>query len=157
MVFVIPNLPPDIAGTLVDAAGAPVAFGFIDINPINGGFGQQERTDASGHWAVYHMAPDHYRVTASAPSRGVAMAEFDSPKADVKLVLGGTGRIEGTTPSLAEGSFELAMQGCDEAIALAHAPRLVAVHDGHFAIDDVPACHLLATATWQGEEVEVAT
>ena len=155
--FRIPNQPPDIAGTLVDANGAPVALGFIDINPVDGGFGQQERTDANGRWAVYHMPAGHYRVTATAPARGVIATELDAPRTDVKLVLGGTGRIEGKTTTLAEGSFELTMSTCDNAVNLPHAPRLVAVHEGHFTIDDVPACDLVAMASWQGVETEVVT
>ncbi len=155
VVFAIPNLPPDIAGTLVDAAGEPVAFGYIDINPVDGGFSQQERSDAAGKWAVYHMPPNHYRILATAPSKGVVAMEVDAPKTDVKLVLGGTGRLEGTTTGLVDGSFELALQTCDGVLALPHAPRLVAVQGGKFALDDVPACALTASASWQGEESEV--
>ena len=152
VVFAIPDLPPDIAGTLVDAAGEPVAFGYIDVSPVDGGFSQQERSDMAGKWAVYHMPPKRYRITATTSSKGVVAMEIDAPKVDVKLVLGGTGRIEGTTTGLVEGSFELTLQTCDGILALPHAPRLVAVHGGKFAIDDVPACGLYASAAWQGEE-----
>ena len=155
VVFQIPNQAPDIAGTLVDAGGEAVAFGFIDVNPVDGGFGQQERTDAQGRWAVYHMPAARYRITAPSPSRGVVATEIVAPNTNVKLALGGTGRIEGTTTTLAEGSFELSLQVCDGLVGLPHAPRLVAVHGGKFAVDDVPACALTATATWQGEDQEL--
>ena len=39
---------------VVDEHGAPVPFAFVDLQPQSpGGIGQQERTDADGHWQEY--------------------------------------------------------------------------------------------------------
>jgi len=61
VVFTLPDRGPDIEGVLVDATGAPVPFGHIDLAPLDGGIAQQERTDGSGRWAVLSM-PDRKSV-----------------------------------------------------------------------------------------------
>lgn len=162
VVFQLPQQQPDIAGTLVDEHGAPVAFAFIDLAPLApDGVGQQERTDAEGRWQVYKMPPGDYRITASAPQHGVAVSTVHAPAKDVTLQLGGVGRIEGTTALLANGTFELAAAACTLAsdngnvasIALPQQHRLVQVVGGRFTIDEVPACAFVGLATWRGKNV----
>ncbi len=157
VVFRLGNDRPVLEGVLVDAAGAPVAGAFVDLAPVDpdspGGFGQQERTDAQGRWAAYLMPAGRYRVTAQVDGRGIAQATFTSPSSGLRLVLGGTGRIEGTAPRLASGSFELALGTCSDGggtIGLPEGRRFVQVTGGTFVVDDVPACALSFAATWRG-------
>lgn len=154
VVFQLPDRRPDLEGVLVDKAGRPVAFGYLDLRPLDpGGIGQQERADADGRWQVYSMPPGRYRVIAHADGRGVADTTVVSPRDGIRLELGGTGRLEGTTPRLASGSFEIALERCGDdpaAIALPQLPRLVTVTGGRFSIDDLPACDLTFSALWRG-------
>ena len=155
VVFQLPAKGPDIDGVLLDAQGQPVPLAYVDIAPLDDGFGQQERADAQGHWSVYNMVPGRYHITATAPGRGVVTQDIVSPVSNVRLQLSGTGRLEGTTGELADGSFEVSLETCDS-VNLAHQPRLVAVHDHHYAIEDLPACALTLTASWHGDETPVA-
>src|SRR5262249_47188478 len=138
----------------VDQAGAPVGATFLDLQPLGrGGINQQERTDAAGHFEVYHVLPGRYRIIAQAEGRGVAAQTITSPTSGVRLELSGTGRIEGTTPRLTSGSFELLLGTCVSAtgtIALPQSHRVVTVADGHFTVDDLPACELSFGTLWQG-------
>ena len=167
VVFQLASRTPDIEGVLVDERGQPVPFAFVDFAPQDqGGIGQQERTDADGRWQVFNMPAGAYRATASAPGHGVTVADVQSPQHDITLTLGGTGRIEGTTTLLANGTFELADVQCADVmrgrngISLTQQHRLVQVIGGHFTIDDVPACTILGRASWREQrvrfEVEVA-
>lgn len=157
VVLPLPDRHPDLEGVLVDKAGQPVGFAFVDLRPLDpGGVGQQERTDASGKWEVYSAPPGRYRVTTHVEDRGVASATIVSPRDGVRLELGGTGRLEGTTPRLASGSFELVLESCfdgSEMIALPEARRLVTVTGGRFAIEDLPACELSFAALWHGQSI----
>ena len=162
VVFRLQDKPPDIEGTLADETGAPVPFAFVDFAPQDpGGIGQQERTDAAGHWQVFNMPPGRYRVSASAPGHGVTTSAVLAPKRDVALQLGGVGRIEGTTTLLANGTFELSDVVCADSgrarngIMLAQQHRLVQVVAGRFTIDDVPACTIWAQATWRDQHVRI--
>jgi hypothetical protein len=156
VVFRLPDRDPDMAGVLVDRAGAPVGFAFIDVAPFApraGSIAQQERTDAAGRWAVYHMAPGRYRLTAHAEGRGVTTTTIASPRTGVRLELGGVGRLEGATTRLASGSFELVLATCNEggdAIPLPPSRRLVTVSGGRFTVDDLPACELAFAVIWHG-------
>lgn len=154
VVFSLPERHPDIAGILVDKAGEPVGSAFVDLQPLDpGGIGQQERTDETGHWEVFHMPAGRYRITAQAEGRGVTTQTVASPQTGVRLELGGTGRIEGTT-QLPSGSFEVVLRACRDdgaLIPLPQAPRLVTVTDGHFTIDNIPACELSFSAIWRGK------
>jgi hypothetical protein len=156
VVFELPDRRPDIAGVLVDAAGRPVGFSFVDLRALEpGGISQQERTDGSGRWEVYSMPPGPYRVVAHAAG-GVASTTLVAPRDGVRLELGGTGRLEGTAPRLASGSFELVLDSCvadGERISLAQSRRLVTVTGGRFAIGDLPACELGFSAIWRGRPV----
>lgn len=156
VVFQLTDRSPDLEGVLVDRAGQPVGFGFVDLRPLDpGGVGQQERTDASGAWQVHSVPPGRYRIASYVEGRGVASAIVASPRDGVRLELGGTGRLEGTT-RLARGSFELALESCNdgtELIALPQSRRLVTVTGGRFAVDDLPACELAFTALWHGRSV----
>jgi hypothetical protein len=154
VIFQVPDRRPDLEGVLVDQAGAPVAFTYVDLAPLDpGGIAQQERTDAAGRWEVFEAPSGRYRVTAQADGRGVASAVVVSPRDGIRLELGGTGRLEGTTTRLATGSFELALGTCLEAIGqipVNQTRRLITVTGGRFAIDDLPACQLSFNAIWHG-------
>ena len=89
--------------------------------------------------------------------------EIDAPQTQVRLQLGGTGRIEGTASRLTNGSFELVFVACLDdsgAMRLSAERRLVTVTGGRFAVDDVPACDLQYVASWRGRprpgRIEVA-
>jgi len=162
VVFKLQDKLADIEGTLADETGAPVPFAFVDFAPQDpGGIGQQERTDAAGHWQVFNMPPGRYRVSASAPGHGVTVETVLAPKRDLALQLGGVGRIEGTTTLLANGAFELSDMMCADSgrarsgIMLAQQHRLVQVVGGRFTIDDVPACTIWAQATWRDQHVRI--
>lgn len=162
VVFKLSDKVADIEGTLVDESGAAVPFAFVDFAPQDpGGIGQQERTDAEGHWQVFNMPPGRYRVSSSAPGHGVTAQAVVAPKHDVALQLGGVGRIEGTTTLLANGTFELSDVVCADSgrarsgIMLAQQHRLVQVIGGRFTIDEVPACTIWALATWRDQHVRI--
>jgi hypothetical protein len=157
VVFQLPDRRPDLEGVLVDQAGEPVGLTFVDLAPLDpGGVAQQERTDETGRWAVYHLPPGRYRVTAQAEGRGVTTQTITAPRSRVRLALGGTGRIEGTTPRLATGSFELVLGTClaeGGMVAVPQARRLVTVTRGRFTVDDLPACELAFGAIWHGRRI----
>ena len=159
VVFQLPDQRPDLEGVLVDAAGAPVPGAYLDLFALDpGGLNQQERSDAQGRWAAYSMPAGRYRVTAHADGKGVAHAAITSPSAGTRLVLGGTGRLEGTTPRMHRGSFELVAMTCgdpggEDMVWLPPTRRLVSVADGHFSVDDVPACALVFSASAQGAPI----
>lgn len=152
--FKIPTRAADIEGVLVDHDGQPVPFAFVDLAPLDpGGIGQQERTDAEGRWGVYAMPAGRYTLTAEASERGVATLQVASPQTGIRVVLGGTGRIEGTTTTLVDGSFELQLAACrtdTASIEIGGQRRLVAVKRGRFEVENVPACDLTFLAMWQG-------
>lgn len=154
VVFQLPERRPDIEGVLVDKAGEPVGFAFVDLAPLDrGGIAQQERTDAGGHWQVFSMPPGRYRITAQAEGRGVAISTVVAPRDGVRLELGGTGRLEGTTTRLASGSFELLVGTCVDPSGMVPLPqsrRLVTVTGGRFTVDDLPACELSFGVSWRG-------
>lgn len=149
--------PPVLSGIMVDASGAPVANGYIDIQPLepNGTFGQQERTDASGRWALYHVPAGAYHVDAQVEGLGVASQELTAPASDVRLVLGGIGRLELDIQGVPAGRTAIAVElsGCLDGdgrmIQLGHRQRMVRVEDGHATLDGVPACDLMFSLQWQ--------
>lgn len=151
--FSLPEQTPDADGELVDPAGQPVRFSFVDVRALDrDGISQQERTDETGRWEVYSMPPGRYRITAQAGG-GVASATIEVPRHGLRLALGGTGRLEGTAPRLASGGFELALDGCvvdGERILLPQSRRLVMVTGGRFVVDGLPACELGFTTIWHG-------
>jgi hypothetical protein len=159
VVFELVDERPDMAGTLVDASGAAVPFAFLDVAALDAGPGQQERSDGAGRWHVYEMPPGRFRIAAQAPGRGVVVAVVTAPKTDVRLALGGTGRVEGTTTELVDGSFVAEMLTCGtsptDKVELLHETRLVAVRGGRFTIDDVPACELTFVARWRDQTTNV--
>jgi protocatechuate 3,4-dioxygenase beta subunit len=155
VVFTLPASAPSMEGVLVDRTGAAVPFAYVDVHPLDAGYGQQERTDAAGKWQVYDMPAGRYAVTASATGRGVVMTTVTSPATNLRLTLGGTGRIDGTA-TVAEGSFELVLDSCGgpdgAAVGLPHEPRLVTIHGGRFSVAELPACDLGFLATSHGRK-----
>src|SRR5262249_38614765 len=135
--FALPDRSPDLAGVLVDHAGRPVRFAFLDLRPLEpDGIAQQERTDEAGRWEVHSLPPGPYRIPART-AVGVASATVVSPRSNVRLQLGGTGRLEGATPRLASGSFELALNSCrvgSEQLPLPQSRRIVTVTGGRFTV-----------------------
>jgi hypothetical protein len=157
VVFQLPDGTPDLSGVLVDRAGQPQSFGFVDLRPLDpDGIGQQERADAKGRWEVYRMPAGRYRVTAQAEGRGVVSTTVVSPRDGIRLELSGSGRLDGTTPNLASGSFELVLDSCEaggEVIPLPQSRRLVLVSGGQFSAGDLPACDLSFSAVWRGHSL----
>ena len=156
VVFQLPQRGPDLEGVLVDRSGAPVPLAYIDVASLDGGPGQVERTDEQGRWGVYQLEPGSYLVTAHAPGRGVVATTVTSPATQVRLELGGTGKIAGRTPRIASGSFELLLARCtleDSALRLPAERRLVTVTDHTFTVEDVPACDVDLVAVWRGNSV----
>lgn len=154
VVFQIPHRAPDLEGTLVDHSGRPVAFAFVDVQPQSaGGVGQQERTDAEGRWAVFNLPSGPYRIVAQAEGRGVTSAHVTSPRSQIALALGGTGKLVGKAARLPSGSFQLLLGTCVEADGIISLPpqrRVVTVTGGKFEVDDLPACTLSFGGLWQG-------
>ena len=161
--FTVPARAADLDGTLVDKRGQPVPFAHLDIQPLDlspgsGGIPQQERTDAAGSWAVFAMPPGRYLVTAIA-SGGIVAKTVTVPSFTERLELSGTGRIEGTTTNLVDGTFELTLAACLDggALQLPRDPRLVPVANGRFVIADLPACDLQMQVTWKGKTMTART
>ncbi|MBV8760789.1 MAG: carboxypeptidase regulatory-like domain-containing protein [Deltaproteobacteria bacterium] len=155
VVFKIPGGTPSLTGAVVDASGAPVPFAYLDLTPLDDqGPGLQERADAAGKFTVFDAAPGRYKLVATAAGAGITSDVVIAPKADLRVQLAGTGRIEGTATDLANGSFEVAFESCklgnDLEVPVAHEPRLVVVHGGRFTIDNVPACPLTLALSWRG-------
>jgi hypothetical protein len=156
VVFELPQRGPDLDGVLVDRNGAPVPLAYIDVTSLDGGPGQVERTDDQGRWGVFQLEPGSYLVTAHAAGRGVVATTVTAPATQVRLELGGTGRIAGRTPRIASGSFELMLARCtidDSALRLPAERRLVTVTDHTFIVEDVPACDVDLVAVWHGRPV----
>lgn len=151
------NARPDLNGMIVDAHGNPVPLAYFDIAPMDpGAHGQQERADAGGNWRVFELPHGRYELTAHARGRGIVTTMVVVPREDVTLVLGGTGRMSGTTTELVDGSFELDFHQCGGSrapIELEEDTRIVVVRGGRFTIDHVPACGLSYTARWRDREV----
>jgi hypothetical protein len=105
---------------------------------------------------VFDLPPGRYRIAAQADARGVTTATVVSPRDGIRLELGGTGRLEGTTARLASGSFELVLGACLDVggkLAIPQARQLVTVTGGRFAIDGLPACQLAFNAVWHGRSI----
>ncbi len=154
--FALPDRRPDLEGVLVDRAGRPARFAYLDLRPLDpDGIAQQERTDDAGGWEVHSLPPGRYRIMARAAG-GVVSANVVSPHDGIQLELSGTGRLEGATPRLASGSFELALDSCivaGQLIPLPQSQRMVTVTAGRFAVDGLPACQLGFSTIWRGRPV----
>lgn len=161
VVLRLPEQRPDISGVIVDASGRPVPLAYIDVQPLDPIVGgQQERADSSGVWHVYDMPPARYRITAAAPGLGVADTMVVAPRHDLELVLGGTGRIVGTTTDLVTGSVQVSFLHCgprSEPLQIAHEPRIVPVVSGRFVIERAPACTLALAVRWRDRLIELQT
>jgi hypothetical protein len=160
VVLRLPDQRPDLSGVIVDANDKPVPLAYLDVTSIppfpNN---QQERGDAGGNWHVYDMPAGRYRITASAPGKGIVDTVVVGPRQDIRLTLGGTGRIVGTTTELVAGSVEVSFLHCgpkDNAIAVAHEPRIVPVSGGRFTIERAPACTLALAVRWRDKLVETS-
>jgi len=159
VVLRIPSGKPDLRGVIVDAHGNPVPLVFVDVQPLDPvpvqlGASQQERSDSLGAWEVYDVPPGRYRITATAPERGVVEATVTAPKQDVRLQLTGSGRIAGTTTDLVNGSFLVSFLHCgpkQDPLAVAHESRLVVVRGGTFSIENAPACALTLAVRWRDQ------
>jgi hypothetical protein len=158
--FRLPNRSPDLEGVLVDHDGKPVAFAHVDLSPLDpGGVGQQERTDQHGRWAVYALPAGRYQVSATAPERGVVSEVLASPSSNVKLMLKGTGRLEGTIAQVDNGTLEIEIARCLDTIdvEIARERRVVEVEHGHFSVEDLPACQVALLVRWRDGRMFVRT
>ena len=157
--FVVPDGEPDLEGLVVAADGTPMAQAYIDIQPLDAtGMAQQEQADAYGEWAFYSLPEGQYRVLAHVPRHGVAARTVSVPSRGIKLVLGSTGAIAGTTQGMDEGAFTFIIGSCEattmdddgvvvfDEFAMPQQTRIVPVENGTFHIDDLPACALHAVA-----------
>ncbi|HEY5926597.1 MAG TPA: carboxypeptidase-like regulatory domain-containing protein [Kofleriaceae bacterium] len=146
VVLRLPDQRPDMSGVIVDARGMPVPLAYIDVRALDPFVsGQQERADAAGNWHVYDMPPARYRITASAPGLGIVDTVVVAPRQDMRLALGGTGRIVGTATELVTGSVEVSFMHCgpqDQPQLIPHETRIVPVIGGSFTIERAPACTL---------------
>jgi hypothetical protein len=158
VVLRLPDQGPDLSGTIVDANEQPVPLAYLDMQPLDPNLpGQQERGDAAGAWGVFDVPPSRYRITASAPGLGIVDTMTPSPRGDLRLMLGGTGRVVGTTTDLATGSVEVSFLRCgskQDPVRIAHEPRIVPVTGGHFTIERAPACTLSLAVRWRDTAVE---
>jgi hypothetical protein len=158
VVLRVPDQRPDVSGTIVDAHDRPAPLAYIDIQPLDPfGNGQQERADAAGNWHVYDMPPARYRITATAPGLGIVDTMVIAPRQDLRLTLGGTGRIVGTTGALISGSVEVSLLFCgpkQQPLQIAHESRIVPVAGGRFTIEAVPACTLSLAVRWRDKVIE---
>src|SRR5262249_11236176 len=109
---------PALRGSVTDASGQPVPFAFVDImalepfKPCD-----PERGAAAGNWAVYEMPSGRYQVTVTAPGRGIAVTTIALQREEpLALQLSGTGRIEGTIATIANGTIEVAFDACFDAL-----------------------------------------
>jgi protocatechuate 3,4-dioxygenase beta subunit len=159
IVFRLPAMTADLDGVLLDRAGAPVPFAFIDMVPRSqNGVGQQERTDAQGRWQFHDVPAGPYALHAHVPGRGIVSTSIMSPQSDPeRLVLGATARLTGTTTALVDGSFELSELTCkdfaNDRFPVQEPPRIVPVQASSFAIGGLPACKLAGKARWRNQEV----
>ncbi len=161
--FVIPVVEPDMEGILLSSDGEPIAGGYVDISPLGPyGFGQQERTDSEGKWAVFSMPPGKYHISAYVPGEGVSFKVINSPSTENELVLSGLGDVSGTVNGIDDGSFSFEAITCIDELhgriafgQVAHAPRIrkkVSAKDGRFYIRDLPACTLEIQAFVTGKK-----
>lgn len=157
--FVVPDADPNLEGMVVAADGTPMAQAYVDILPMDvTGMAQQERADVYGEWAFFSLPEGQYRVLAHVPKHGVAARTVSVPSRGIKLRLGGTGSIAGTTRGMQEGSFTFIIGSCEartlegdsvvtfDEFAMPQQSRIVPVENGTFHIDDLPACALHAVA-----------
>jgi len=159
VVLRLPDQRPDLSGVVVDSDDLPVPLAYLDVTPLDPNVvtGQQERGDAAANWHVYDMPAGRYRITGSAPGHGVVDQIVLAPKQDIRLQLGGTGRIVGTATELVTGSVEVTLKRCgseDQPLVIAHEPRIVPVVAGRFTIERAPACTLTVSMRWRDQALE---
>ncbi|HEY0191162.1 MAG TPA: carboxypeptidase-like regulatory domain-containing protein [Kofleriaceae bacterium] len=156
VVFRIPDEAPALSGTLRDAAGQPMPLVYMHLAPVDAGAevaSQQERSDAAGNFAFYHVPPGRYQVSAVS-ERGVVKTELQAPQAGVTLTLSGTGSIRGKA-KIPDGTMLVQLLACDEVAdaGTLSDTRLAWVHDGAFQLDQVPACQLRLMLSYDGRQL----
>jgi hypothetical protein len=169
VVFVVPDIDPDLEGVIVTADGEPVADAFIDLFPLDaGGMAQQERADTSGEWAFFALPHGRYQLTAYVVGHGAVAQTVTIPSNDVRLVLSGTGSLMGTVQGMREGAFTLVVERCrlrtgsgdlvqfDE-VSMPSTTILVPVERGEFRVDGLPACPIEGHAKTPYRVVRFAT
>jgi hypothetical protein len=144
VVFTVPDGAPDLEGTIVAADGTPAAGAYLDIFPLSaGGMSQQERADGHGQWAIYALPAGDYTIMASVDGGGIAVRRVSVPGRGVELRLGGTGAMAGRVAGLDRGSLTVELDACRGpagALETTRTRRVVAVTDGQYRIDGLPAC-----------------
>jgi Carboxypeptidase regulatory-like domain len=158
-VFQLPDQSPSLDGTIATTIGDPMPGAFIDVFALSsGGMNQQERADATGHWAVFALPPGDYLVTATVDGQGAVQQKVSVPGHGVDLTLGGTGALSGTVAGLSDGEMDLVVGACknDAGVNLPGAThRLVPVRGGSFHLDGLAACATTISAQAAGRRQQM--
>ena len=144
VVFEIPRIASDLAGSVVTASGAPAAGAFVDVTGLSPGtMNQQERADADGNWEVFSLPAGDYAVTVRVPGQGVASAQLTAPSRGAVLTLSGTGSLVGLVKGIDEGAFAVSVDCVTDSPSYGETGErfMAAVHGGNYRIDGLPACH----------------
>ncbi|HVV83317.1 MAG TPA: carboxypeptidase-like regulatory domain-containing protein [Kofleriaceae bacterium] len=144
VVFEIPHVPADLAGTVVTAGGAPAAGAYIDVTGVSPGtMNQQERADGNGEWEVFSLPPGDYAVTVRVPGQGVATARLTAPSRGAVLTLSGTGSMVGSAKGLTDGTFAVEVDCSTDSPSYGETGErfMASVHGGTYRIDGLPACN----------------
>jgi len=149
--FVVPDQSPDLTGRIESESGVAVPGAYVDVYGMTPGtMNQQERSDATGEWAVYALPPGEYSITAHVPGQGIATRHVTVPGRDIVLRLSGTGSITGRVEGLAEGeTFQLQVAGCVSdrgSVVVPPSTQVVPVESGAYHVDGLPACTVIAYA-----------
>ena len=141
-----------IAGTVVDDAGAPLADVAIHVSAMKyfGSSADVAVTDSTGHFAVQRLAPGNYAVFASA--RDGASNKLDSVAAgtkDLEIQLASAGSIEGTLVGFrTQPSILGALQGGGRE------PIYFEVDGDHFRAHGLSPGSYIVTAETNGHEAD---
>lgn len=137
-----------LTGTVEDAAGAPVAGARVTaVSQHASGLGEVSTTsDGEGRFTFEALSGAPYRVSARAQGRGGAEVRGLAAGAHARLVLEGTGRLEGSVVSQrgqSLESFELTVKPSGPVpqggVAGRYRVLKLLSPDGGFAIEELPA------------------
>lgn len=137
-----------LTGTVVDTAGNPVGGARVTaVSQTSSGLGEVSTTsDAEGHFAFASLSGPPFRVSARAQGRGGAEARGLPAGAHAKLVLEGTGRVEGSAVSERGHSLESfqltvkpAVPPASGGVSDRYRVLKLLSPDGGFTVEDLPA------------------
>jgi hypothetical protein len=153
--LVVESANGTIAGTVVDAAGAPVADAFVSSardheSGVSGtssvertrssslGEGELVLTSGDGRFTLNRLGPGTYAVRAHRRGGGEAFAEGVAVGATVKLQIKPTGSIEGTVRSNGSPVLDLVASVHDKKSGFRRSETFYRT-DGRFKLDGLPA------------------